>query len=414
MKILLALAFLGCAFAFKDYTNYKIYEITATKENLPDLAEWQIAEGVDFLYGPGKINRIMVSPEANFIFTDFLKSFNYEYEIVSENVEIGLERDRQERMQRRTKQDNFMEPNFGVYWTAQEMNEYSIYLALHYPELVQRDVIGTSAEGREIFGLRIHRGGGEFGRNPVVFVDGGCHAREWAAHASVMYLVHELITNATVTNELLDGVDWLVVPMMNPDGYHYSMVQDRMWRKNRRVINATCTGVDLNRNFPYQWQYLANSCTSLAHPGPNPLSEPESAAYANYLLSHNQNLRLSLSTHTFGNMVLWPYGYAFNVYISNWVEHDLAGRRWVDAIQAARGTNYIIGNSADILYTANGATDDFAAGVVGATLAYTLELTGGGSTGFDFPESQIYNLVTESFIGYRAMGLYVKEHFFPI
>lgn len=40
-------------------------------------------------------------------------------------------------------------------------------------------------------------------------------------------------------------------------------------------------------------------------------------------------------------------------------------------------------------------------------LVYTLELTGGGSTGFDFPEAQIGNLVRETFWGYRAFGLFV-------
>jgi hypothetical protein len=29
------------------------------------------------------------------------------------------------------------------------------------------------------------------------------------------------------------GVDWYVAPLVNPDGYNYSMTTDRLWRKNR-------------------------------------------------------------------------------------------------------------------------------------------------------------------------------------
>lgn len=39
----------------------------------------------------------------------------------------------------------------------------------------------------------------------------------------------------------------------------YTHLEDRLWRKNRRYVNYTCTGIDLNRNFRYVWQYRPNS-----------------------------------------------------------------------------------------------------------------------------------------------------------
>lgn len=67
-----------------------------------------------------------------------------------------------------------------------------------------------------------------------------------------------------------------------------------------------------------------------------------------------------------------------------------------------------MGNSADILYTANGkyfrwswvekpdlflsntgASDDHAVAFANANLAYTLELTGGGKDGFDYPQDKV-------------------------
>lgn len=149
---------------------------------------------------------------------------------------------------------------------------------------------------------------------------------------------------------------------------------------------------------------------------------------ANYMESFKYNLRLYLATHTYGNYVLWPFGYAFNVYVSNYMEHQIAGQRFVDAIRYTTGTDYLLGNSADLLYTAYGASgkyflkksdasliillaDDFAVAYANAHLAFTLELTGGGQYGFDFPEERIYDLVRETFLGYRALALYIDEHF---
>jgi hypothetical protein len=118
-----------------------------------------------------------------------------------------------------------------------------------------------------------------------------------------------------------------------------------------------------------------------------------------------------LSTHSYGNVVLWPFGFDFGVYIKNWKEHQRVGELWADAIFKATGKVYEVGNSADILYTANGASDDHAVALANANLAFTLELTGGGPNGFDFPQDQVYGLVQETFLGYREFGLYIGENY---
>ena len=149
----------------------------------------------------------------------------------------------------------------------------------------------------------------------------------------------------------------------------------------------------------------------MAHPGPNPISEPETIALTNYMDQFKFNLRMYLATHSFGNYLLWPFGFAFNTYVPNWQEHELVGQRWVDKIQETTGTFYRLGNSATILYTANGASDDHAMAYANANLAFTLELTGGGSSGFDFPQDRIFDLVKETFLGYREFALYIGDHY---
>lgn len=240
--------------------------MTPSKETMAELMQWQFKGGVDFLeVHAEEHSRILISPEVEQPFTDFLKRSNMPHELLIDNIEPELQREKQQRLAKRGKRsvlDEENEPNFELFWTFEEMESFSIQLAQQYPNLVTRDVIGKSIEGRNLFGLRVSTGT-QFGKKPIIFIDAGTHAREWAGHHAVLYLLNQLVTNATVRTELVDKVDWVIVPVVNPDGYVYSYTEERLWRKNRRVVNATCTGVDLNRNFAYVWKYTPNSVSGI-------------------------------------------------------------------------------------------------------------------------------------------------------
>jgi murein tripeptide amidase MpaA len=89
------------------------------------------------------------------------------------------------------------------------------------------------------------------------------HAREWISPMVVSYIINELVTkydtDASIRS-IVDGVEWVLVPVINVDGYLYTQQHDRMWRKNRAkgtfckghpppILNVTLSGVDLNRNW---------------------------------------------------------------------------------------------------------------------------------------------------------------------
>ena len=67
----------------------------------------------------------------------------------------------------------------------------------------------------------------------------GIHAREWVSPTSGLYTIHQIIQNhlnsrnGNPFNEDVVGIDWYIMPLLNPDGYEYSHTHDRMWRKNR-------------------------------------------------------------------------------------------------------------------------------------------------------------------------------------
>jgi murein tripeptide amidase MpaA len=74
-----------------------------------------------------------------------------------------------------------------------------------------------------------------------------------------VYLLGHLLegygSDAEIT-ELLDAVEFTILPVFNVDGYAYTTAEDgdRMWRKTRSTYSSKlCVGVDPNRNWDWHW-----------------------------------------------------------------------------------------------------------------------------------------------------------------
>lgn len=84
-----------------------------------------------------------------------------------------------------------------------------------------------------------------------------------------------------------------------------------------------CYGTDLNRNFEYMWMYAGasnNSCTQ-TYAGPEPFSEPETRALRDWVLANNEHAKLYLAFHSYGEMMLFPWGYEFLIFYSVWFSY---------------------------------------------------------------------------------------------
>lgn len=80
-----------------------------------------------------------------------------------------------------------------------------------------------------------------------------------------------------------------------------------------------------------------------------------------------------VSVHSFGDMVLYPWGYSGSPgWIASWQRHHQVGQLWADAILRATGKRYVVGNVADILGNAFGASDDHMAGEQKVDYSFTL------------------------------------------
>jgi protein MpaA len=109
--------------------------------------------------------------------------------------------------------------------------------------------IGRSVEGRPIEAIRV----GDRGSPTKALVVGSIHGNEPAGIA-----VTRILARSSPAADL-----WLV-PDLNPDGFALGR------RQNAR-------GVDLNRNFPSEWQSGGRPGDG-EYPGPRPISEPETRA----------------------------------------------------------------------------------------------------------------------------------------
>ena len=105
------------------------------------------------------------------------------------------------------------------------LDEYFVYIdqfLLDHADIATGISLGYSHEGREIRGVVINAGGGD---KPAVLFNGTQHAREWISPPTTMYIADTLAdgygVDPTIT-ALLDKVEVIVIPVVNPDGYEYT------------------------------------------------------------------------------------------------------------------------------------------------------------------------------------------------
>ncbi|XP_062619223.1 carboxypeptidase B-like, partial [Saccostrea cucullata] len=267
--------------------------------------------------------------------------------------------------------------------------------------------IGYTAEGREINVLKVTRG--DRISRPSIFIDGGIHAREWIAPATVLYFINQLVYGDEFgyASQLLNKFDWFFAPLLNPDGYEYSHTNYRLWRKNRVEHRRKCFGTDLNRNFGYQWNPAIGGSTNVCsdvYSGSQAFSEKESQAVSTFITDNKQNMLAYLTYHAYGQMWLYPWGFT-SALPPDWQDLDAAAKTGTAALGELYGTTYLVGSSTNVLYSAAGGSDDWVKGGAGVKYAYTIELRDTGSHGFVLPVNQIEPTCRESWRGLAAFAL---------
>ncbi|KAK7500194.1 hypothetical protein BaRGS_00008417, partial [Batillaria attramentaria] len=278
--------------------------------------------------------------------------------------------------------------------------------------------LGRTFQGRTTPYVRIRQKNSGDTNRSVIIVDAGIHAREWIAPAMALNIIHRLAFNPNddpEVEDLLEKFDWLIIPVLNPDGYVYSHANSstRLWRKTRTTAYSRdpyCLGVDANRNFGYEWSDSpehggnSNPCTD-NYSGPSGFSEPETRNLKALLDRERGRTAAYLSLHSYGQFFLYPWGYDASARIDD--ESDLAevARQFSDAMWR-RNRWYEVGSSAKVLYAAAGASDDYARGGAGVKYAFTVELSPTDSSphGFLLPAHHISSVVADHWPAFKAMA----------
>jgi len=308
-----------------------------------------------------------------------------------------------------------------VIWGGGYLNVDEIERAMELGEQNHGDYLQRIAlpyktwENRSCHAVRI--GKGRSAKRVGICFIGGVHGREWGGPDILVYFAMRLLrayrdrqairlgrksfTRAQV-RKVIESIDLIVLPQVNPDGRHFSMARHPMWRKNRRPAPAgrghKSIGVDINRNFPILWRFdrhfAAGTVGSTHKPGdyetyvgPRAGSEPETKNVI-WLLNRFPQIRYFIDLHSYGETLLHSWGSDQNqstdpdmcfqnkaydgkrglIHDDVYREYIPArdeqvalhlGRKLAAAIRQVRGREYRVQQSVG-LYPTAGSTDDYA------------------------------------------------------
>ena len=294
-------------------------------------------------------------------------------------------------------------------------------LATAHPNITKLETIGHTIKGLPIYAMKVTKDADttEDGTRPAVLYSSVQHAREWLAGETGRRTLRLFLDNYGRTDDVAIGTDgkpvagvlareitrlvntrelWFIL-IANPDGYDFTFdPENRLWRKNLHDNNedeaiTAADGVDLNRNFPTNWNYDDEGSnterSSETYRGLDAASEPETQAFLS--LMNRVHFAYNKNDHTFGRLLLWPPGWQVDTrYADEPIMTALAGddrHPGVDDFDPDVGAE---------LYTTNGDTNDHMY-TADHVISYTPEGSPGIGTGSGFIFQDVEKDVQEEF-----------------
>ncbi len=309
------------------------------------------------------------------------------------------------------------------YHSYDEILDTLLYLNSTYPSIVDVFAIGESWEGRGIYCIKLTNESATAPKPKVLFV-GYHHAREPISTELPLYFAVKAAsgfgTNATLTR-LINSTEIYIVPALNVDGFT-AVMQNHWQRKNAHPFDEDndgsldedpaededgdgyveglwqwdghqyvflrwegpdndvdgkfgedwVGGVDLNRNYGYQW----NASVSSGSPFPwdedfrglAPFSEPETQALRDLALQHG--FLYAASFHSGAENIVYPWGYTQTPAPADEIFSEIGA----DLSALTGAPSYQSGQ----WYTTSGVWDDWMYGTR-STYAFTCEIYANGA-----------------------------------
>lgn len=289
----------------------------------------------------------------------------------------------------------------GFYTFAEVVKQLDTMLLLYPNVITARESIGTTREGRAVWMVKISDNPNSFEPNePQVLYTALHHAREPQGMMTLMYYMWWLLENFGEHPEatyLVNNRAMFFIPVMNADGYVYNQTTNPngggMWRKNRRNNEGGTFGVDPNRNYGpmYMWDApnggSSTSPSSDTYRGTAPFSEPENQAIDNFMRTHN--IKSCLNYHTYGNYLIYPFGYLSKENSDSLIYRDIA-------YEMTNFNNYTNGTDMQTVnYSTRGNSDDYMFGDTTKPRTWTMTPEV-GITGFWPTSDEIFPLAIEN------------------
>lgn len=289
--------------------------------------------------------------------------------------------------------------------------------------ILKRYVIGQSYEGRDIWAVKISDNVATDENEPEALSECGMHAREILTVEMCLYMIELLTQNYAASTALGQRVRRIVnrreiwiIPSLNPDGAEYNILggEFHSWRKNRQLNpGSDKIGIDLNRNWSYMWNCCGGSSGnpgSARYRGQYPWEAVENVVLRDFILSRRkdgrQQIRLALNWHTYGEFVMWPYGFTTEDVPPQMTQDDHAALVALGRGMAARNGYRAKQGSDSYIYDG-----DFSAWAYGdqRIFTWTFEMYPGwgcdGCGGFRPPDDVIERETTRN----RGAVLYILE-----
>lgn len=288
---------------------------------------------------------------------------------------------------------NYEEGSMGGFHTLDEMLATLDLMKEKYPKLISsKQAIDTfkTHEGRSIFWVKVGDQPAIDEEEPKILYTALHHAREPASLSQMLFYLWYLLENYDSDPEvrfIVDSTSLYFIPCVNPDGYVYNEKNNPngggLWRKNRRVVEGDTVGVDLNRNYGFEWAYddigSSSNPSSNTFRGAEAFSEVETQALRAFTEKHR--FEIALNYHSYGNLLIYPWGFS-----DSQTPEGLTFGGIAEAM--SQTNNYLAGIASETVgYTVNGTSDDHMYGEHG-TFALTPEI-GNPFSGFWPASSEI-------------------------
>jgi len=225
---------------------------------------------------------------------------------------------------------------WGDFHTYSETVAWIDNLHQMYPEVISAKwSIGQGHDGNDIWVFRVSDNPDiDESGEPEVLFDGLHHANEIMGLELVGMLAEYLAEQYDAGNpeiiDLLNQNEVYMIPMLNPDGLIYNELTypggGASWRKNRRDNGGGAWGVDLNRNYTYEWgcdEGSSGDPYSSTYRGPSAGSEPEVVAVTAFIDEHEFVTRQSY--HAAGDATLYPWGFTTGDTVDEDIFREMAG-----------------------------------------------------------------------------------------